>query len=88
MPEGWIPCAHLYPPRPVRDGLGMSRAFQANSRSRFQDLLVRYDGEGAFTISIVGYPSVAGHPTVRFPNQTLANETLKPNANIHRQSNR
>ena len=42
LPEGWIPCAHFYPPHPLRDGLGVSRAFHGPSHNRFQDLLARY----------------------------------------------
>ena len=29
VPDGWIPCAHLYPAHPARDGLGEARPFDA-----------------------------------------------------------
>ncbi len=29
VPAGWIPCAHLYPEHPARDGFGRPRAFEA-----------------------------------------------------------
>ena len=33
VPEGWIPCAHLYPPHPARDGLGEPRAVRRRAPS-------------------------------------------------------
>jgi hypothetical protein len=42
LPAGWIPCAHCYPPHPLRDGMGRSRAFQQKYHSAFQSLLTRY----------------------------------------------
>ena len=29
IPDGWFPCAHLYPPHPARDGMGEARPFDA-----------------------------------------------------------
>ena len=29
VPDGWIPCAHIYPPHPARDGLGEPKPFDA-----------------------------------------------------------
>jgi hypothetical protein len=42
LPPGWIPCAHFYPPHPVRDPLGKRQAFQAERHMAFQLLLARY----------------------------------------------
>ncbi len=42
LPDGWIPCAHLYPPNPVRDKFGRSRAFQSGHHAAFQELLMRF----------------------------------------------
>jgi uncharacterized protein DUF6925 len=36
IPDGWVPCAHLYPPHPVRDGLGESQPFDAGRHDTFQ----------------------------------------------------
>ena len=36
IPEGWVPCAHLYPPHPARDGLGEARPFDAAHHDAFQ----------------------------------------------------
>jgi len=39
VPEGWIPCAHLYPPHPARDGLGEARPFDAMHHDAFQRVM-------------------------------------------------
>jgi hypothetical protein len=42
IPEGWVPCAHLYPPHPARDGLGGPRPFDAARHDSFQRLIERF----------------------------------------------
>ena len=42
LPAGWIPCAHLYPPHPVRDEFGRRRPFHLERHLAFQDLLISY----------------------------------------------
>jgi hypothetical protein len=42
VPQGFVPCAHFYPPHPMRDGLGRSQAFQTGRHTRFQNLLLRF----------------------------------------------
>ncbi|MDE5456897.1 hypothetical protein GWE18_29545 [Bradyrhizobium sp. CSA112] len=39
VPEGMVPCAHLYPPHPARDGLGEARPFDAARYRAFQQLM-------------------------------------------------
>ena len=36
VPAGWVPCAHIYPPHPARDGLGEPRPFDAARHHAFQ----------------------------------------------------
>jgi hypothetical protein len=36
IPDGWIPCVHLYPPHPARNGSGESRAFDTARHDSFQ----------------------------------------------------
>ena len=47
LPAGWIPCAHCYPPNPVRDRFGHPRPFQGERHAAFQVLLARF-GEPQF----------------------------------------
>jgi uncharacterized protein DUF6925 len=42
LPEGWIPCAYLYPAHPSRDQSGKKRAFCAKHHAAFQALLERH----------------------------------------------
>jgi hypothetical protein len=42
LPVGWIPCAHFYPPNPLRDGNGHCRPFRRDCHEAFQILLSRY----------------------------------------------
>ena len=39
VPDGWIPCAHLYPAHPIHDGMGNSRPFDAARHGSFQRLI-------------------------------------------------
>ena len=39
VPDGWIPCAHIYPPHPARDGLGEARPFDATRHQSFQRIM-------------------------------------------------
>jgi hypothetical protein len=42
IPEGWIPCAHLYPPHPARDDMGRPLPFDVARHEAFQRLLGTY----------------------------------------------
>jgi hypothetical protein len=39
IPEGWIPCAHLYPAHPSKDGLGRPQPFDHARHDAFQNLI-------------------------------------------------
>jgi hypothetical protein len=39
IPDGFVPCAHLYPPHPARDGFGEPRPFDTNSHDSFQQMI-------------------------------------------------
>jgi hypothetical protein len=42
IPSGWVPCAHLYPPHPARDGLGEARPFDPARHEAFQSVIARF----------------------------------------------
>ena len=42
LPEGWVPCAHVYPPHPLRDQFGRKRPFRRDCHDAFQPVLERY----------------------------------------------
>jgi len=39
VPDGMVPCAHLYPPHPARDALGEARPFEAAHHDAFQAMM-------------------------------------------------
>jgi hypothetical protein len=42
LPEGWIPCAHVYLPHPLRDQFGGKRPFRRDYHDAFQAVLELY----------------------------------------------
>ena len=42
IPDGWIPCAHLYPAHPARDAVGDPRPFDVGRHEAFQDILHKF----------------------------------------------
>jgi hypothetical protein len=42
VPDGFVPCAHLYPAHPAKDALGRALPFNARRHDRFQDMLSRF----------------------------------------------
>jgi hypothetical protein len=42
IPQGWVPCAHLFPPHPLKDALGRPKPFAAQEHYAFQEILDRY----------------------------------------------
>ena len=39
IPDGFVPCAHVYPPHPAKDALGEPRPFDAARHDAFQEML-------------------------------------------------
>jgi hypothetical protein len=50
IPQGWIPCAHLYPPHPARDGLGEPRSFDAARHDSFQQMIGSFGDPASLAI--------------------------------------
>ena len=50
VPSGWIPCAHLYPPHPARDGFGHRQPFRNDRHASFQEILARFGDPELFDI--------------------------------------
>jgi len=50
VPQGWVPCAHFYPPHPARDDVGETRPFQDGRHVAFQALLDRYGDPDLLTV--------------------------------------
>jgi len=39
IPDGWVPCAHIYPPHPARDALGEQKPFDPVRHVAFQHMM-------------------------------------------------
>jgi hypothetical protein len=39
VPDGWVPCAHFYPPHPAKDAMGELRPFDHRQHDAFQRLM-------------------------------------------------
>jgi hypothetical protein len=42
IPDGLVPCAHVYPPHPAKDGMGRNRPFDRAHHEAFQAILRNY----------------------------------------------
>lgn len=42
VPDGFVPCAHLYPAHPAKDALGRRRPFDSRRHAAFQEILRRF----------------------------------------------
>jgi hypothetical protein len=79
LPDGWIPCAHLYPPHPLRDRFGKSYPFRSDYHATFQALLKSYGDPELVALkrrvvnSIMAKrgPSPASLPSERFARATV-----------------
>lgn len=50
IPEGLVPCVHLFPPNPVKDQFGRRKSFDREAHERFQDLLAGFGSEPALSL--------------------------------------
>jgi hypothetical protein len=79
VPEGWVPCAHVYPPHPLRDQLGRQRPFRRDYHDAFQTMLARYGEKERLALkrqvvesAMAGRgPSALGLPNDRFARATV-----------------
>lgn len=50
IPEGWVPCATLYPAHPAQDDEGHPRVFDRRAHDAFQDLLRQHGDPAAWAL--------------------------------------
>lgn len=74
VPDGYVPCAHLYPAHPAKDALGRALPFDARRHDDFQEMLSRFGDPHAVAlkqrvIAAIGQgcdPSAIAVPDDRF----------------------
>lgn len=79
VPEGWVPCAHIFPPHPLRDQLGRPHPFQAR-HDTFQHLLARYGDPDLVALKrrIVELVQSGQEPTsAGLPSDRVARATIR-----------
>jgi len=80
LPEGWIPCAHVYPAHPLRDQFGRKRAFRQGHHAAFQVLLERYGVPDLMTLKRqVVEAAIAGRgpDTMAVPGDRFGRATVR-----------
>jgi hypothetical protein len=80
LPEGWIPCAHVYPPHPLRDRLGKKRPFRQDHHDGFQAMLERYGTQEQVTLKHYVIDAVMegrGPSELTLPDDRFARATVR-----------
>ncbi|GAA3062620.1 hypothetical protein GCM10010464_28620 [Pseudonocardia yunnanensis] len=71
VPDGWVPCAYLYPPHPLTDRAGLPRPFDPARLAAFEALLARYGDPAQEEIATAVRAAVrAGHGPAAGPHPT------------------
>lgn len=80
VPSGFVPCAHLYPPHPMRDGMGQTKPFQMDRHVAFQSLLGRYGDPDQFALKRrIIHAVIAGHgpDEMSLPSDRISRATAR-----------
>lgn len=80
LPEGWVPCAHLYPAHPLRDQLGRKHAFRPEHHAAFAAVLERYGLPELTAVKTTVIEAIAkrkGPETVPLPSDRMARAAVR-----------
>ena len=80
VPDGYIPCAHLYPAHPLKDALGRELAYDARRHEKFQEVLRRYGDPDALSLKrrVMAAVGEGGDPAqFRVPNNRHARAGIR-----------
>ena len=80
LPDGSIPCAHIYPAHPLRDQLGRKRALRRHHHAAFQELLERFGLPELLTLKRQVIQAVAAGQapdTISLPGDRFARATVR-----------
>lgn len=69
IPDGLVPCAHLFPPHPARTGMGARKPFDPAAHAQFQTLLARFGHADALRLKhvVAGALAAGTEPPSRDP---------------------
>ena len=80
LPEGWVPCAHLYPAHPLRDQLGRKHCFRPDHHAAFAAVLERYGLPELTALKSTVIEAIAkgkGPEMVTLPSDRTARATIR-----------
>ena len=80
VPTAYLPCAHLYPPHPLRDGIGRAEEFDARRYADFQRVLRQFGDASAVVLKERVAAAVrAGEDPAGFavPSERFARATIR-----------
>ena len=80
IPDGLVPCAHLYPAHPIKDGFGRPLRFDVRRHESFQRLLERYGDPDTVALKrrVVDAIKRGSDPSaIRIPNDRVARASIR-----------
>jgi hypothetical protein len=80
VPDDFVPCAHCYPPHPIKDSSGQARQFDARHQESFQAMLNVFGDSAAVALKRRVLAAVAagdGPAGVDIPNSRFARATVR-----------
>jgi hypothetical protein len=80
IPEGWVPCAHLYPAHAAKDALGHSRAFDPARHDAFQSMLQMFGDPNFVSLKqrVVAAVTAGEDPSaITVPDQRFARTNIR-----------
>ena len=79
VPDGFVPCAHLYPPHAAKDGSGRTLPFDAGRHAAFQDILRSFGDPDAAALKqrvIAAIAAGEGPSAVPIPDARFARASV------------
>lgn len=80
IPDGLVPCGHLYPPHPTKDGAGRPLPFDARRHASFQALLARFGNKQVVDLKkqVLAAIDRGGAPSeISVPNDRFARSAVR-----------
>jgi hypothetical protein len=80
VPEGFVPCAHLYPAHPMKNALGRPVPFDERRHEIFQDMLGRFGDADAITLKRQAMNAITegrDPSAVAVPNDRFARSNIR-----------
>ncbi len=80
IPDGWVPCAHVYPAHPAKDAFGRQKPFDRAEHERFQNLLRAFGDPDLVALKALAAKAIAagsGPEALPAPNSRFGRAALR-----------